>query len=183
MSTPNRTMLYIIMWSHISVILVLWSQVHVNHHICNVVNTHYSWSVYFCVYIYHATPCGPCIPPDRWAQMWAQASIMCLGDSVLCVIIHHARQSCSKNSDLLAIGNCYAISCHRHSIVISISCEKQGTSTSRCTIYYPYRVGWLIEPSNIGQCTLPREFSACTSNIYEIYFAVTGETTGTEDHT
>ena len=76
---------------------------------------------------------------------------MCLGDSVLCVIIHHARQSCSKNSDLLAIGNCYAISCHRHSIVISISCEKQGTSSSRCTIYYPYRVGWLIKPSNIGQ--------------------------------
>ena len=47
----------------------------------------------------------------------------------------------------------------------------------------PPRVGWSFKPSNIGQCCLAREFSACTSNIYEIYFAVTGETTGTEDHT
>lgn len=147
------------MWSHICVILVLWSQVNVNHCICNVVNTHFTWSVYFCVYIYHAPPYGPCTPPDRWAQMSAQASIMCLGDNVLRVIIHHARQSCSKNSDLLNVNNCYAISCRRHSIVISISCEKHSTLTSRCTIYYPYRVGWLVKPSNIGQWNLPRAYT------------------------
>jgi len=28
----------------------------------------------------------------------------------------------------------------------------------------------------------PREFGACTSKIYEIFFAVTCETTGAEDH-
>ena len=59
--------------------------------------------------------------------------------------------------------------------------EKMVRHQVDAQIYYPYRVGWSIEPSNIGQCTLPREFSACTSNIYEIYFAVTQETTGAED--
>ena len=115
--------------------------------------------------------------------MSAQASIMCLGDNVLRVIIHHARQSCSKNSDLLAIGNCYAISCRRHSIVISISCEKHSTLTSRCTIYYPYRVGWMIEPSNIGQCCLPREFRTCTSKIYvNIFCSHAGNGRGRGSH-
>ena len=163
MSTPNRTMTYIIMWSHISVILVLWSQVHVNHHICNVVNTHYSWSVYFCVYIYHAPPYGPCTPPTQTGAYASAMHMCCLGGRILCASIHHAWGICNKNSDLSNVNNCYAISCHVHNGVMGNDYRKGGTSSSRCTIYYPYRVGWLIEPSNIGQCCLPREFSACTS--------------------
>ena len=133
------------MWSQYSVIIVLWSQVSVNHCVCNVVNTHFTWSVYFCVYIYHATPYGPCLPPDRWAQMSAQASIMCLGDNVLRVIIHHARQSCNKNSDLLAIGNCYAISCHVYSRYLASNMKKAVRHQVDAQIYYPLGVWWLLQ--------------------------------------
>ena len=71
------------MWSHISVILVLWSQVRVNHCICNVVNTVFYWSVYLRVYSNALPPCGPRLPlphsaiayiMQRHGAWWGQTS-------------------------------------------------------------------------------------------------------------
>ena len=170
------------MWSQYSVILVLWSQVSVNHCVCNVVNTYFTWSVYFCVHIYHAPPYGPCTPCADNAHMLAQMHVCCLGERILCASIHHAWGICNKNSDLLAIGNCYAISCHAYSRLSGNDYRKSSTSTSRCTILTPWGMV-AVTVSNIGQWNLPREFRTCTSKIYEIFFAVTQETTGAEDRT
>ena len=61
---------------------------------------HFTWSVYLCVYIYHAPPHGPCTPVCE-AQTWGIWHACAAGVQALCEAMHHVYTKCSVYNGLM----------------------------------------------------------------------------------
>lgn len=80
--------------------------------VASVVNSQFTWSVYFCVYRYYATPHGSRPPPCICPHLPAHRRI-CLHYGHICVSsAHDARQNSSISAGFRQCVNCYGISCH-----------------------------------------------------------------------
>ena len=128
------------------------------------VNTQFSWSVYFCVYTSGKPPCGPC----PWLQAWPQTQA-CRRVRRLCVGMRWpSRWFCWPNlcqpSVLGRTSNCCGISCHV-SPKGEVAILQNGTRWSRRSIPYPYGVAWLLSS--------PRVAAARASRVLRTNFGIT----------